>query len=92
MHGVIPWLKQKYEGIVMFKFTDILDFFMGPRLYMGGGGGGQAQPTQTTVNNTSIPEYARPYVANVLMAYVRQHRQLSGNQRKIEQKRRASTY
>jgi len=51
----------------MFKLTDILDFFMGPRLYLGGGGGGgQAQPTQTTVNNTSIPEYARPYVETML--------------------------
>ena len=49
----------------MFKFTDILDFFMGPRLYVGGGGGQQA-PTQTTVNNTSIPEYARPYVETML--------------------------
>jgi len=49
----------------MFKFTDILDFFMGPRLYMGGGGGQQA-PTQTTVANTNIPEYARPYVETML--------------------------
>jgi hypothetical protein len=49
----------------MFKFTDILDFFMGPRLYMGGGGGQQA-PTQTTVSNTNIPEYARPYVETML--------------------------
>jgi len=58
-------LKQKYEGIVMFKFTDILDFFMGPRLYLGGGGGAPA-PTQTTVANTNIPEYARPYVETML--------------------------
>ena len=52
----------------MFKLTDILDFFMGPRLYLGGGGGGGSQPapTQTTVNNTSIPEYARPYVETML--------------------------
>lgn len=51
----------------MFKFTDILNFFMGPRLYAGGGGGGQQPaPTQTTVNNTSIPEYARPYVETML--------------------------
>ncbi len=49
----------------MFKFTDILDFFMGPRLYVGGGGGQQA-PTQTTVANTNIPEYARPYVETML--------------------------
>ncbi len=32
----------------------------------GGGGGQQAAPTQTTVNNTSIPEYARPYVETML--------------------------
>ena len=51
----------------MFKLTDVLDFFMGPRLYLGGGGGGgQSQPTQTTVNNTSIPDYARPYVETML--------------------------
>jgi hypothetical protein len=59
-------LKQKYEGIVMFKFTDILNFFMGPRLYLGGGGGGAPAPTQTTVANTNIPEYARPYVETML--------------------------
>ena len=50
----------------MFKFTDLFNFLMGPRLYMGGGGGGQAQPTQTTVANTNIPEYARPYVETML--------------------------
>ena len=50
----------------MFKFTDLLNFLMGPRLYLGGGGGGQAAPTQTTVNNTSIPDYARPYVETML--------------------------
>lgn len=49
----------------MFKLTDILDFFMGPRLYLGGGGGQQA-PAQTTVSNTNIPEYARPYVETML--------------------------
>lgn len=41
---------------------------------LGGGGGGSppppppAQPTQTTVQNTSIPEYARPYVETMLGA------------------------
>jgi len=50
----------------MFKLTDILDFFMGPRLYLGGGGGGAPAPTQTTVANTNIPEYARPYVETML--------------------------
>ena len=49
----------------MFKLTDILNFFMGPRLYMGGGGSAPA-PTQTTVSNTNIPEYARPYVETML--------------------------
>ena len=35
-------------------------------LFMGGGGG----PTQTTstVQNTNVPEYARPYVENMLGA------------------------
>jgi len=35
----------------------------------GGGGGGPApaaQPTQTTVQNTNVPEYARPYVETML--------------------------
>ena len=32
--------------------------------FMGGGGGGQ--PTQSTSYNTNIPEYARPYVENML--------------------------
>ena len=50
----------------MFKLTDILNFFMGPRLYLGGGGGGAPAPTQTKVENTSIPEYARPYVETML--------------------------
>jgi hypothetical protein len=32
----------------------------------GGGGGGAPAPTQTTVQNTNIPEYARPYVETML--------------------------
>ena len=38
-------------------------------IYGGGGGGGRApdpQPTQSTVNNSNIPEYARPYVETML--------------------------
>ena len=50
----------------MFKLSDLLNFLMGPCLYLGGGGGGQAAPAQTTVNNTSIPDYARPYVETML--------------------------
>ena len=39
----------------------------GGRVYgMGGGGGGG--PTQTTVQNTNVPEYARPYVETMLGA------------------------
>jgi len=42
----------------------------GGRIIYGGGGGGgpapQAQPTQTTVQNTNIPEYAKPYVETML--------------------------
>ena len=32
----------------------------------GGGGGGQAQPTQSSVYQTNIPEYAQPYVEQML--------------------------
>jgi hypothetical protein len=32
----------------------------------GGGGGGPSAPTQTTVQNTNIPEYAQPYVETML--------------------------
>jgi hypothetical protein len=34
--------------------------------FTGGGGGGQSGPTQTNVQNTNIPEYARPYVETML--------------------------
>jgi hypothetical protein len=34
--------------------------------FMGGGGGGSPAPTQTTSYQTNIPEYARPYVENML--------------------------
>jgi hypothetical protein len=34
----------------------------------GGGGGGSPGPTQTTAYNTNIPEYAQPYVQNMLNA------------------------
>jgi hypothetical protein len=38
---------------------------------MGGGGGG-GQPTQTTAYNTNIPEYAKPYVENMLQSTQKQ--------------------
>ncbi len=34
----------------------------------GGSGGGSPGPTQTTAYNTNIPEYARPYVENMLQS------------------------
>jgi len=34
--------------------------------FTGGGGGGSPGPTQTTVSNSNIPEYARPYVETML--------------------------
>jgi hypothetical protein len=34
--------------------------------FTGGGGGGQSGPSQTNVQNTNIPEYARPYVETML--------------------------
>jgi hypothetical protein len=33
-----------------------------------GGGGGGSQPTQSTSYNTNVPEYARPYVENMLQS------------------------
>jgi hypothetical protein len=38
----------------------------------GGGGGGQAPPTQTTSYSTNVPEYARPYVENMLQSTQKQ--------------------
>jgi len=42
------------------------------KLYMGGGGGGQAAPTQSTSYSTNVPEYARPYVENMLQSAQKQ--------------------
>ena len=40
----------------------------GGRIYGGGGGGAPSGPTNTTVTNTNIPDYAQPYVSNMLNA------------------------
>jgi hypothetical protein len=41
----------------------------GRRTYnFGGGGGGAPQPTSTTAYQTNLPEYAKPYVMNMLGA------------------------
>jgi len=46
---------------------------------MGKGGGGGGQPTQSNVTNTNVPEYARPYVENMLGATQKQLFQMDGN-------------
>jgi len=48
---------------------------------MGKGGGSSGQPTQTTSNvtNTNVPEYARPYVENMLGATQKQLFKMDGN-------------
>ena len=38
----------------------------GRRLYPAGGGGGQQQPRETVQTQTTIPEYAKPYVERML--------------------------
>jgi len=40
--------------------------------YMDGGGGGGGGPTQSTTVTSNIPEYAKPYVTNMLEATQRQ--------------------
>jgi len=60
----------------MFKlfnlFTWVQDLVESFTFYGGGGkgrgGGGSPQPTQSTNYTTNIPEYARPYVENMLNA------------------------
>ena len=45
----------------------------GGRIYGGGGsGGGSPAPTQSTAYNTNVPEYARPYVENMLQSAQKQ--------------------
>jgi hypothetical protein len=41
---------------------------IGKRMTLEGGCSGSAAPTQTTVTNTNIPDYAQPYVMNMLNA------------------------
>ena len=54
----------------MFKLRKFFDFFM-PVMYFGGGGGGGGsppppQPSSQSVYQTTIPEYAQPYVETML--------------------------
>ena len=49
--------------IKFFKWLLLDQFMLG---FGGGGGGGQAPPTQSTTYSSNVPEYARPYVENML--------------------------
>ena len=51
----------------MFKLRSLIEFFI-PTLCFGGGGGGSPPPQQSSqaVYNTTIPEYARPFVETML--------------------------
>ena len=50
----------------MFKLHSLIKFFT-PVFYFGGGGGGGGGQANTTYSNTSnIPEYAQPYVEQML--------------------------
>lgn len=48
--------------------------YQGRRVYnfFGGGGGGGGGPTSSTVTQTNIPEYARPYVESMLGATMKE--------------------
>jgi hypothetical protein len=48
--------------------------------FTGGGGGGGGQPQQSTTYTTNIPEYAKPYVTNMLEATQKQLFNMSGNE------------
>ena len=50
----------------------VTQFMTNMGFMLWGGGGGSSAPTQTTVQNTNIPEYAQPYVENMLGATQRQ--------------------
>ena len=46
--------------------------YEGTRTPFDGGGGGGGQPTQSTSYNTNVPEYAKPYVENMLQSTQKQ--------------------
>jgi hypothetical protein len=52
----------------MFKISDLLNFFLGPRLYFGGddGGGAAAAPSDKTTQISELPEWARGYAKDTL--------------------------
>ena len=52
----------------MFKVSWILDFLLGPKFYFGGGGGGGGQSNETYSQTSNIPDYAQPYVEQMLGA------------------------
>jgi hypothetical protein len=48
--------------------------------FTGGGGGGSPAPQQSTSYNTNVPEYAKPYVTNMLEATQKQLFNMDGNE------------
>ena len=50
----------------MFKLSNLIDFFLGPRLYLGGGGGGSAPANTTQTQTQELPEWARGYAKDTL--------------------------
>jgi hypothetical protein len=49
-------------------FKNLKWFFVDQFMLWGGSSGGGGGPTQSTTVNTNIPEYARPYVENMLQS------------------------
>jgi hypothetical protein len=49
-------------------FKNLKWFFVDQFMFWGGSSGGGGGPTQSTTVNTNIPEYARPYVENMLQS------------------------
>lgn len=54
----------------MISFKSLLNYFLNFTFSMGGGG--SAGPTNTTVQNTNLPDYVQPYVTSMLGAAQKQ--------------------
>jgi hypothetical protein len=50
----------------MFKLSSLMAFFLGPRLYFGGGDSGGGSQTGTQTQITELPEWARGYAKSAL--------------------------
>jgi len=56
----------------ILRYKNKVMFADGGVLRDSGGGGGGGAPTQSTAYNTNVPEYARPYVENMLQSTQKQ--------------------